>query len=107
MSVNKHVHNKLFFLICIVLVVLLCLVFFNARETTKVQYIQDSIFYKERDSVIRVIDTSKVKIVELNKIYEKESIRVDTMPIDSAYIFWANYIQRFSMDNNSPTDTIK
>lgn len=64
-------------------------------------YKKDSVYYQKRDSIHRVNDTTLVKLKTIERIYEKKIETVKRMPIDSAYIFWADYIQRYHPSNDS------
>ena len=75
----------------------------NYKPGNTYHYKKDSAFYKQKDSIHNIIDTSEVIIKELHKTYEKRVEIIKHMPIDSAYIFWADYIQRFNSDNDSAT----
>lgn len=66
-------------------------------------YQKDSVFYRQRDSINLINDTIQTKINKIEKTYEKKVEIIKYMPIDSAYIFWADYIQRYKLDNDSST----
>ena len=63
----------------------------------------DSIGYI-RDSLIIRVDTNKVKIIELEKIYEKTRDSIVTQSVDSDCITFSKYISdyksRLSSNNN-------
>lgn len=75
----------------------------NYKPGNTYHYNKDSVFYKQKDSIHNIIDTSEVIIKELHKTYEKRVEIIKHMPIDSAYIFWADYIQRFNFNNDTTT----
>ena len=57
-----------------------------------------------RDSLQSIVDTSKVKVIELEKRYETIRDRIITQSVDSDCITFANYIsnyQRLPSSNNS------
>ena len=92
----------------IVIVILgLIIIYLFITNNNKVQvvhhYQKDSVFYRQRDSINLINDTIQTKINKIEKTYEKKVEIVKHMPIDSAYIFWADYIQRYKLDNDSST----
>lgn len=59
-----------------------------------------------RDSLQSVVDTNKVKVIEIEKRYETIRNRIITQSVDSDCITFANYLsnyQRLSSGNNSTT----
>lgn len=58
--------------------------------------------YKERDSLIHVIDTTKTEITIIEKEYEKEYIDVTNQSIGDDIKFFSEYI---SKDDNRFTDS--
>ena len=92
-------------ILIIIIVGIMLITSINYKSNNTYYYKKDSVFYKQKDSIHNIIDTSEVIIKELHKTYEKRVEIIKHMPIDSAYIFWANYIQRF--DSNNDTSTVK
>lgn len=90
----------------ILLIIIVGVILINSlsyKPSNTYYYKKDSVFYKQKDSIHNIIDTSEVIIKELHKTYEKRVEIIKHMPIDSAYIFWANYIQRFDSNNDTAT----
>ena len=90
----------------ILLIIIVGVILINSlsyKPSNTYYYKNDSVFYKQKDSIHNIIDTSEVIIKELHKTYEKRVEIIKHMPIDSAYIFWADYIQRFNSDNDTAT----
>lgn len=60
-----------------------------------------------RDSLQIVVDTSKVKIIEIEKRYETVRDRIISQSVDSDCITFANYISNYSglSDNNNSSTT--
>lgn len=76
----------------------------NSNTNTIIHhYKKDSIYYQERDSLHKVNDTTFVKLQTIERTYEKKIETIKHMPIDSAYIFWADYIQRYRISNDTST----
>ena len=90
-------------ILIIIIVGIILITSINYKSNNTYYYKKDSVFYKQKDSIHNIIDTSEVIIKELHKTYEKRVEIIKHMPIDSAYIFWANYIQRFNSDNDTST----
>ena len=90
-------------IICITIIIFLGLFYFKNNNNSNIHYQKDSIYYRQRDSIHKVLDTTEVKIKEIYKTYEKKVETIKHLPIDSAYIFWADYIQRFDSDNDTTT----
>ena len=58
-----------------------------------------------RDSLIIRVDTNKVKIIELEKIYEKTRDSIVTQSVDSDCITFSKYISNYKnrlSSNNNP-----
>lgn len=95
--------------IIIILLGLIIIYLFITNNNNKVQvvhhYQKDSVFYRQIDSIHNVLDTNEVILKKINTTYEKRIEIIKHLPIDSAYIFWANYVQRFQSDNDSSTIT--
>ena len=100
-------------LIIISLLVIQC-IFISKQKSKEVDYVKliDSINIKidslqnKRDSLILIVDTNKVKIIEVEKRYETIRDRIITQSVDSDCITFSNYLsnyQRLSGNNNSTT----
>ena len=98
------VKTKKFIVIILIIVTITFLLelFSSKNSSNNINYYKkDSIFYRQRDSIKTILDTTEIQIKEIHKIYEKKIETVKHLPIDSAYIFWADYIQRFKLYNDS------
>lgn len=93
----------------IIIILLGLIIIYLLINNNKVQvvhhYQKDSVFYRQIDSIHNVLDTNEVILKKINTTYEKKIEIIKHLPIDSAYIFWANYVQRFQSDNDSSTIT--
>ena len=100
--------NKLIVLISITVILFFSFWYYgnynNSNTNTIIHnYKKDSVYYQKRDSLHKVNDTTSVKIQTIERTYEKKIETIKRMPIDSAYIFWADYIQRYRINNDSAT----
>ena len=95
----KHEH-----IIIILLVIILCIGFYyfvlkkdpipsNQEVEKKIDLIErkiDSLSLK-RDSIQSIIDTSRVKIIEIHEEYNKTHTNIVYQPVDSDYIQFTKY----------------
>ena len=100
--------NKLIVLISITVIIFFGFWYYgnynNSNTNTIIHhYKKDSVYYQKRDSLHKINDTTSVKIQLIERTYEKKIETIKRMPIDSAYIFWADYIQRYRINNDSAT----
>lgn len=110
-SISEWFMGILVVVIFVLALLNLIFVFKNKTSNTELLHHIDSIESKVnevttiRDSLIQVVDTDKVKIIRVQNEYHKEIERINALPMDSAYLFWSEYIERFRLENDS--DTIK
>lgn len=106
-------------LVCIVVTIVLMIEFYAPKDKwlrTEEEYkelVQDidslsshiNNITKERDSLFTVIDTTKAKVVIIEKKYEKDYIDITNQSIRDDIEFFSNYISqndaRLSNSNNS------
>ena len=93
--------KKAIILIFITITIYLGFWYYINHNTVIHKYQKDSVFYRQKDSIHNIMDTTEIKIKEIHKTYEKKVEIINHLPIDSAYIFWANYIQRYHISNDS------
>lgn len=93
--------KKAIILIFITITIYLGFWYYGNHTTVIHKYQKDSVFYRQKDSIHNIMDTTEIKIKEIHKTYEKKVEIINHLPIDSAYIFWANYIQRYHISNDS------
>ena len=106
MLMTRFQYNKLIVLISITVIIFFGFWYYgnyNNSNTIIHHYKKDSVYYQKRDSLHKVNDTISTKIQTIEHTYEKKIETIKRMPIDSAYIFWADYIQRYRINNDFAT----
>ena len=93
--------KKIILFIFIPITVYLGFWYYINHNTVIHKYQKDSVFYRQKDSIHNIMDTTEIKIKEIHKTYEKKVEIINHLPIDSAYIFWASYIQRYHPSDDS------
>lgn len=86
--------NKILYVIIVLLIILLIVT--NYKSSSTIINNADSVKIIN-DSIHEIIKESEVRIVEINKEYEKKLIDIDTQSVYSDALFFSNYLSKDSI----------
>lgn len=70
------------------------------KKTSYVYITSIDTFYVYRDSIIKIIDTLEVQKEKQKIIYIEKTSSIDSMSVDSNYVFFSDYLSRHFSYNN-------